>query len=98
MARNGNELKTHCLRGHEFTEANTYRPKQGGRVCRQCHRERLHGLTSDRHLERPQLDDKAVRRLADAFNDGVSRQDLAGRFGITSDDVNFYLRRRGVAA
>jgi HNH endonuclease len=30
--------RTHCLRGHEFNEANTYRsPRQRGRKCRRCH-------------------------------------------------------------
>ena len=32
-----NARKTHCLRGHPFDEANTYRrPDDGGRVCRTC--------------------------------------------------------------
>ncbi len=30
-------LRTHCLRGHEYTEANTYRFKGTGRICRRCH-------------------------------------------------------------
>ncbi len=30
--------RTHCKRGHEFTEANTYLQKGGGRACRTCHR------------------------------------------------------------
>ena len=29
--------KTHCLRGHAFTAANTYLNKQGWRECRRCH-------------------------------------------------------------
>lgn len=31
---------THCMRGHEFTEANTYVPpgRPGERQCRECHR------------------------------------------------------------
>lgn len=29
-------LKTHCKRGHEFTEENTYRPPAGSRMCRTC--------------------------------------------------------------
>lgn len=39
--------KTHCKRGHEFTEENTYRipPNErmprGGRSCRQCQREKV---------------------------------------------------------
>lgn len=31
---------THCLRGHEFTPANTYRDKRGSRHCRECQRAR----------------------------------------------------------
>lgn len=31
------EQRTHCVNGHEFTEANTYlRPGRGGRSCRAC--------------------------------------------------------------
>lgn len=28
---------THCIRGHEFTEQNTYRTREGYRTCRECH-------------------------------------------------------------
>lgn len=31
--------KTHCKRGHEFTEDNTYVDKRGSRTCRTCRRE-----------------------------------------------------------
>lgn len=33
-----NARKTHCKRGHEFTEANTIRRSDGGRACRECQR------------------------------------------------------------
>jgi len=33
------DLKTHCLRGHEFTESNTYR-NNNKRYCRECYRVR----------------------------------------------------------
>lgn len=36
-----NKAKTHCIRGHEFSEANTYRPGRGGRQCRACATERM---------------------------------------------------------
>lgn len=39
-----NARKTHCKRGHEFTEENTrhlsYRPVGRGRICRACERRR----------------------------------------------------------
>jgi len=28
--------RTHCPRGHEYTEANTYRSPSGDRICRAC--------------------------------------------------------------
>lgn len=31
-----NGRKTHCKRGHEFTEANTFRDRNGKRECRTC--------------------------------------------------------------
>jgi hypothetical protein len=38
-ASNGNDRKTHCIWGHEFTEENTYL-HQGRRQCRACDRRR----------------------------------------------------------
>lgn len=37
--RSGNNIKTHCPRGHEYNEANT-RHYEGKRFCRVCDRER----------------------------------------------------------
>lgn len=34
-----NALKTHCKRGHEFSEANTRTDKRGSRVCKTCMRQ-----------------------------------------------------------
>lgn len=31
-----NARKTHCKRGHEFDDKNTYAPPSGGRICRRC--------------------------------------------------------------
>jgi hypothetical protein len=46
--------QTHCKRGHEFTDANTYISARGERVCRTCRaaREwgRRHGLTIEEAL------------------------------------------------
>lgn len=43
----GNRGKTHCKRGHEFTEANTYRDGKGRR-CRECAR----AYNAERQLRR----------------------------------------------
>lgn len=43
--------QTHCKRGHEFTESNTYVSSRGERICRKCKAAkeygRRHGLTID---------------------------------------------------
>jgi len=38
-----NAKKTHCIHGHEFTEANTYYPHRATlcRYCRACHRDSM---------------------------------------------------------
>lgn len=36
-----NKLKTHCLRGHEYDEENTYIYSDGRRQCRKCVRIRV---------------------------------------------------------
>lgn len=33
---NQNEIKTHCVNGHEFTPENTYAKPDGTRQCREC--------------------------------------------------------------
>jgi hypothetical protein len=35
LPTNGNEKKTHCLRGHAFTEENTIH-RHGSRICKAC--------------------------------------------------------------
>lgn len=55
------QLVTHCPRGHEYTPENTYFQRiAGGRVCRQC----------DRDRKRPQTDERfptAVTLLEERF-------------------------------
>ena len=34
--RHDNSKKTHCKRGHEFNETNTYKRKDGRRLCKTC--------------------------------------------------------------
>jgi hypothetical protein len=39
---NHNRAKTHCKYGHELTEENVWRNKQGYRWCRKCFDRRRH--------------------------------------------------------
>lgn len=32
-----NARKTHCSKGHEFTDSNTHYRNNGWRICKQCH-------------------------------------------------------------
>jgi len=57
---NWETLKTHCLRGHIFDEANTYMDS-GARKCRACHRARvLAQYHKDRAAGRPRRSRRRV--------------------------------------
>lgn len=43
-----NAVKTHCVRGHAFTKANTYLDPRKKRVCRTCDRDRVRQRRSER--------------------------------------------------
>ena len=45
-AKNQNTQKESCLRGHLFTDANTYTDARGNRICRLCAAERQRGYRS----------------------------------------------------
>jgi hypothetical protein len=38
--RRAGAARTHCAQGHEYTEENTYRRRNGSRDCRACNRNR----------------------------------------------------------
>lgn len=38
VAHDMRRSKTHCINGHEFTEENTYRQRDGSRACKECNR------------------------------------------------------------
>lgn len=46
------KAKTHCKRGHEFTEENTYRMPKGGRCCNTWRRERANRINQEIRLSR----------------------------------------------
>ena len=41
-----NHRKTHCIRGHEFTPENTYRPADGRRICKACRASGMRAIRS----------------------------------------------------
>lgn len=50
-----NASVTHCPKGHEYTDANTYRDKRGKRSCRSCSRARC-----DIRRARPEVKARAI--------------------------------------
>lgn len=59
MANSIRALQTHCLHGHRFSPANTYRRPSGGRTCRTCNRHAVAQLRERKRARSTQLLDAA---------------------------------------
>lgn len=57
-----NAAKTHCDQGHELSEANTYRAKNGSRQCRQCRAAYSIAWANNNRERRRELDRESYRR------------------------------------
>jgi len=83
-----NAAKTHCKAGHAFDDSNTYVSNSRGspmRQCKTCRNARARTVISFRPGVK--LDDAQLRRLREAFEDGVPARDLAGRFGVHPERI-----------
>lgn len=67
--------KTECANGHEFSEANTYQRKSGGRDCRTCRDRRVEASRRRRFIAEllTELRDGGRADLADALELAVTR-------------------------
>lgn len=57
-------LITHCPRGHEYSEANTYRNKRGKRICRECNALRVSATYT---RETPEQRESRLQRVRQYF-------------------------------
>lgn len=57
-------MRTHCVNGHEFTEANIYRPSDGKRYCRICRRTRVREYQERKRLAKEQSERQEGRVVA----------------------------------
>jgi|GEM_PF-1391953 len=77
-----NGAKTHCKRGHEFTEENTRVTSSGGRQCRACAVERGRAHAAARRAERAERASHSP-----AFGVAATSTWLARRSGLLGDDL-----------
>jgi hypothetical protein len=56
-------LTTHCPRGHEYNEANTYINKKGKRICRACNALRVSAIYAD---ETPEQREERRQRVSES--------------------------------
>ena len=55
----GNALKTHCPKGHPYSERNTQRLPNGGRACRTCRREQMRARRAKTMQTDVQMEDES---------------------------------------
>lgn len=63
---------THCPKGHEYSEANTYRNKKGKRICRACNAERVSGVYAKETPEQRELRRQRTKNYYEANKEALS--------------------------
>lgn len=71
--------KTHCSKGHKWTEENTYITKSGKRRCRKCHSQEN---TAKYHETYSQMDEASFK----AYRDKVNKRQQARRAKLRDSD------------
>jgi|GEM_PF-3165139 len=57
-----NAKKTHCPKGHPYNQSNTYRQKNGGRVCKRCRYEKIKAWTANKLANDPDYKEKYLSK------------------------------------
>lgn len=92
---NGQGAKTHCPKGHEYTDVNTYVCPKGHRRCRTCAgMVRGKGPTQPGH-RRALLTEDQVRSIRQRYAaGGITQQQLANEHGVHIMTINGVIKRR----
>lgn len=68
--------QTHCKRGHEFTDENTYIGTRGTRMCRECGRAHARAHQA-KNSEKRAMQNREWRRRQKELNSGLSGGDIS---------------------
>lgn len=93
-----NARKTHCNRGHEFTEENTGSQKNGkGRNCKTCRNDNGRRYAEEKrgHVANYKatitLDDRD--NIFKLYAEGYSKKELAAKFNCTVQTIHKYIKK-----
>jgi hypothetical protein len=95
------DTKTHCVDGHEFTEENSGRDKQGGRFCRECRETKnrdWHARWIARSPNPPRTSESRAAEAAECRrlrSEGMRIKEIAGLLGLAQSTVFERLRATG---
>ena len=91
-SRHSNSRKTHCVKGHEYSDENT-RIWAGRRYCVTCMDERNRIARSARS-PRTNLTEDQVREIRKMSLSGIGRQVISEQYGISPSNVSNIVYRR----
>lgn len=85
-SRHSNSYKTHCARGHEYSEENTL-VWAGRRYCKTCTDEK-NRIARSKRPPRSRLAEDDVREIRKLAHSGVRQSIISAQFGVTGSAVS----------